>query len=950
MTHLTKRVKALRLTVFRCVCALGVMVSGSASIRANSDNVAIVLFERYCRDCHADGSSEGGFKLDVIFKNDGVGLELPFENLATHQMPPADAEKPTDSELRVMLSYLATLEEQEERSNNRRVSRREWMATLNDLIGVNLDLADRVPDDRGTHQYDTDVRIQLNQQVLGEYFGLVDEVLESAFPMNGFPIEQQWRTSRLRNSHFTYSRHYSETDEGILFSWTRANNGNAYSYFYDGFEPSEAGWYQLRFDAKKVGDFTGDVAVQVYAGRYYYADDRPQPQRLIGVISVGSQELTAYELSAFLYPGESVSVHCYHEHNWRQDPVKEGALIRQFSARGPILDQWPPSTYSLMFDDLLLKAPPRGFLDSAEHQSEIRKIGGNVTVSSSQVGMGKELLLDGSTKTFWHTQFEPILAPPPHFVVIENPREAEILGLTYSTWTGGNGNGLVKKYSVLVSNDQLNWETIVKDGDLETSLVNEQRIEFPHPVRQRYIKFLIIDSKTLDGRSLASIGRLDLLRPHLPDSMRFKVEVSGDRSQLAKVIREFAKRAIGQDVGDEQLEHYLRLALGAFDSSGDFVEATKVGVKAIVCSPQVMFLASERDAMTRDIARRLALAIWLSIPDQQLISVFQTQQGSVEWEQMIIQEVDRMLRDPKSDRMIQSFTDQWLNLRDWEKVSPSLKLYPKYDDLLHMSLPTELRTYLAHLIREDQPVTHLVDSDYTFINQRIASHYGIDDVVGHAFRRVELSGNEQRGGLLTMGAVMKITTDGFQTSPILRGAWISKNLVGNPLSPPPANVSTLEPIHDQNLASLREQIERHQSNIACSGCHRRIDPYGFALESFDAVGQWRGNYWSELPHPGTFIYRINGYHQKAGVVETAHELNGERFKNIVELKKLLVRNHPQIAYNFAKQFFHYVNGCSPNLDQRMALLDYIHGSDKPVGMKKLVCQVFVISMELSRGE
>ena len=294
--------------------------------------------------------------------------------------------------------------------------------------------------------------------------------------------------------------------------------------------------------------------------------------------------------------------------------------------------------------------------------------------------------------------------------------------------------------------------------------------------------------------------------------------------------------------------------------------------------------------------------------------------------------------------MIHSFCDQWLNLRSFDKVSPSLKLYPEYGDLINYYLPIETRAYLGHLIRENLPVGNLIDSDFSFLNQRLAQHYGIEGIYGQAMRKVSFPAEVPRGGLLTMGSVLKVTTDGYDTSPILRGAWVSKNIVGTPLSPPPENVKAIEPQHGEEAATLREQIEQHKNSRTCYACHKSIDPYGFALESFDATGQWRTKYRVKQAHKGTFQYRLQGYYQIGAEVDASGEIGRTKFDDVFGLKKILLSDHRKIAYNFAKKFFEYANGYQPNLKQRLDLFELIPEKPEDARMKELVTNVLVYSL------
>ncbi|MDG2220863.1 MAG: DUF1592 domain-containing protein [Rubripirellula sp.] len=924
------------------------------------------LLREYCFDCHDGVAGEGGFDLAGSLNQGDFDGTLVFENLITAKMPPSDAEQPTAAQRQVILKWLAAKQKKITPISFRRLSRHEFVHSVNDLLGVDLDLTGEIPEDRGTRDFDSDRRIGLSKEMLASYFAVADKMLEQAFPNDGFPQEQIWNTNKLKDSHQTYNIYTRDYQDGVLFSWTRANNGNSYSFFYDNFDPPTAGWYELTFEAAKVGDFKEDVSIQVHAGKYYYADDRPQPQRLLEVISLGNRVPQSHTIRAFLEPGENVSVHCYSKHTFRKSDPQQGVYIKQLLVRGPLQD-WPPNSFQTVFGDLPMRGsqsqgiarelPPQvpvvsGVpLAKSGYQSNLQKIGGSLAVSSFQKGMEKEKLQDGSNQTFWHTRFEPTLAKPPHFVVLKNPRAAEINGLSYAAWSGGNGNGLVKKYSVFVSEDGRNWSDAIVTGELEVRLANEQPIQFPAPIKPRFIKFLVNDAKTVDGRSLASIGKLDVVLPINRDFSRTKVVVDSDSPESLKlVVKRFAQRAFSTQLTDDELAPYIALAqqelVGLGHSRDDkFVRAAKVGFKAVLCSPRFLLVPGEHSSPGYGQAANLARSLWLSVPDAELLAAAADCGSSELSEEEIRLQIDRMLADQRSDRMIESLCDQWLNLRSWDKVSPSLKLYPKYDDLLHHFLPLETQAYLAHLIRENMPVTQLIDSNYTFLNQRLAQHYGIDGIIGQHLRRVSFGVEVPRGGLLTMGSILKVTTDGFDTSPILRGAWVSKNIVGTPISPPPEAVKAIEPEHGTAAArTLRELIDQHKNNATCYACHKSIDPYGFALESFDATGQWRQKYCVELPHRSTFQFRLEGYFRTAGDVDSSGEVDDRRFNDVFGLKELLLTDHRRVGYNFAKKFFEYVNGYAPSLEQRLALMAMINDQPNDCRMKDVVTAVVVESM------
>lgn len=912
---------------------------------ASLDEKASEILEYYCFDCHDTASQKGNLNMEELLEKDSFDGALIFENLLTGKMPPADKDQPEAKEKRAVLDWLAKQQRDHHQESFRRLSRHEFIHSVNDLLGIDLDLTGNIPEDRGTNNFDSNRKIQLSREMLESYFSVADKMLDHAFPTEGFPVERRWVTNKVRDSHESYRIYHRPFQEGSLFSWTRANNGNSYSFFYDGFESPVAGWYELTFDAAKVADFEDDLTLQVYAGKYYYADDRPQPQRLVGVISLGKKEVESNTVRAFLHPGESVSVHCFSQHNFRQRNPKEGIYIKKLEVQGPVVDSWPPSSFPQVFGGLRVKATPRKAVTPAGFQTKLERIGGSVTVSSSQKGMEKEKMQDGSNMTFWHTRFSPTVAGPPHYVIFENPNRAGIKGLSFATWTGGNGNGLVKAYEIYFSDDGKNWGKMMTSGGLDIRLGNEQPIVFPKETRTRFIKFQVTDSVQLDGKSIASIGKLDVIADVPEQSKVSKVTIESDSpDDLKNVLRGFAEKAFSSKLSDEELAPYFRAGLARLKKGGDFVQATKLGLKAILCSPRFLMAPGEHANPSYARAADLARSLWLSVPDDKLLVLAAEDKLEGEVLQM---EIQRMLKGQRSERMIRSFSDQWLNLQGLSKVTPSLKLYPLYDDLLNHYFPVETRKYLQHLVQENLPARNLIDSDFTFLNQRLARHYGIEGVTGQNMRKVNFSDEVPRGGLLTMGSVLKVTTDGFDTSPILRGAWISKNIVGTPLSPPPESVPALEPEHGK-AKTLKEQIDQHKSNKTCYACHKSIDPYGFALESFDASGEWRENYKIKQAHRSTFQYSPKGYFKIGAPVDASGEMGADKFENIFGLKRVLVSNEWKIAYNFAKKFFEYARGEKPNLEQRLYLWDFLGKAEENVRLKNIVTEVLIKTLNESK--
>jgi hypothetical protein len=243
-----------------------------------------------------------------------------------------------------------------------------------------------------------------------------------------------------------------------------------------------------------------------------------------------------------------------------------------------------------------------------------------------------------------------------------------------------------------------------------------------------------------------------------------------------------------------------------------------------------------------ELATRLSFFLWSSIPDDELLSL--AEKGRLHDEKVLQQQILRMLADPKSRTLSSHFADQWLHLRNLESTTPDLRIYPDFDDNLREAFRRETELLFDGVVRDDRSVLDLLKSEFTFLNERLAKHYGIPHVYGSHFRRIELetdsrNAGSQRGGLLRQGSILTVTSYATRTSPVIRGKWILENLLGTPPPPPPANVPALKDNTVSSSLSVRERLAEHRANAACATCHDLIDPVGFSLENFDAVGRWR---------------------------------------------------------------------------------------------------------------
>jgi hypothetical protein len=308
---------------------------------------------------------------------------------------------------------------------------------------------------------------------------------------------------------------------------------------------------------------------------------------------------------------------------------------------------------------------------------------------------------------------------------------------------------------------------------------------------------------------------------------------------------------------------------------------------------------------------RLSYFLWSSQPDYELFTL--ALQGKLHQPEVLRTELERMLADPKSKRFIENLTDQWLRLRDIDFTVPDQRLYPEYTQLLRQSMLDESHSFFREVLDNDLDVRNFFDSDFVMINQPLAEHYGIDGVKGLTIRRVALPPNSLRGGVLTQASVLKVSADGTRTSPVLRGAWILKHLLGTPSPPPPANVSAVEP-DIRGAKTIREQIAMHRDHDMCNRCHQKIDPPGFAMESFDVIGaqrEWyrtRGNgkYIKQTIHPHS---TQNVQYQRGIDVDASGAMpDGRLFADVVEYKRLLTEDKTLAPRTLTHMLLNYALG------------------------------------------
>ncbi len=399
-----------------------------------------------------------------------------------------------------------------------------------------------------------------------------------------------------------------------------------------------------------------------------------------------------------------------------------------------------------------------------------------------------------------------------------------------------------------------------------------------------------------------------------PRNAKERVEVvSAEPEKDARtLLAAFARRAYRRPVEDGEALRFLPVVTGRLKAGASFADAMIAGYTAVLCSPEFIYI-DEKPGLLDDhaLAARLAFFLTNSEPDPELRSI--ADRGELRRPEVLRAQTDRLLDDPKSRRFVNAFLDYWLDLRKAAANTPDSSLYNDYylDDLLAESAVSETQLFFAELLRGDLPARNLISSDFVMVNERLADHYGLPGVQGVALRKVELPTDSVRGGLLTQASVLMVTANGTTTSPVLRGAWIMERILGQP-SPPPPPVPAVEP-DLRGAQTIREQLAKHRDQASCATCHSKIDPPGFALESFDVMGGWRDRY-RALADKGQ---REKGLGKNGQVfafryglpVDCAGEMaDGRKFSDIREFKRMLLADESQIARNLVHQLVVYATG------------------------------------------
>ena len=416
-----------------------------------------------------------------------------------------------------------------------------------------------------------------------------------------------------------------------------------------------------------------------------------------------------------------------------------------------------------------------------------------------------------------------------------------------------------------------------------------------------------MDLEQLPRLLIESIEVTGPIQKEWPPASHKALFFDGDERQDAAYVREifarFLPRAYRRPVTDQEIAAVVAVVEEAQTKSQlPFVEAMRIGLQRVLCSPSFLFLHEPSAALTQrrplnddELASRLSYFLWSTMPDNELFDLAAS--GKLRDPGIADAQVRRMLADPKSDQLVRNFGGQWLSVREYDSVQPAAE-YKDYDKPLQLAARQEPLAFFAEVLSKNLPITQFLDSDFLVINERLAKHYGIADVTGAEFRRVAIPPEHHRGGVLGMAGLMTFLADGTRTLPLRRGSWVLRQLFNDPPNSPPPNAGEIQPNTSGKNLTVRERLDLHRRDAVCASCHAKLDPYGLALENYDAIGQWRERFNGE------------GFRGDRGpALNVSGELlDGTKFSTLAEYKAILMTQKDRFARAFAVKMLTYALG------------------------------------------
>ncbi len=681
----------------------------------------------------------------------------------------------------------------------------------------------------------------------------------------------------------------------------------------------------------------------------------------LGYFDAPSLKPKTHEFKVWLNPGERVSFHAMTlpasaaPGGGPSDGILDydgpGVAYDWFEVEGPLVEQWPPESQRRLFGENPVSTYPRPLLagvPTAEPGTTVKVPPGDLQGVGQTLGTERLLNLAGTTTA-------RINCPV--------PGDYEVAVTAFETHAG---------------NEPAKMRFLLDGAELPHARfdVNTLHAE-PKTYRQTFhvasagpvtlgMDFLndFLDEKEPDAalrdRNLY-LTSIEVTAPKAPAAEAVSAKPADHRSLLLS----FAAQAFRRPVVDDEVTPYAAIVEAQLQRGASFEQAMLAGYKGILCAPDFLIIGLESGVPQAGAARlgdyalasRLSFFLWNSMPDATLLELAANR--TLAQPAILKVQVERMLADARSERFVEHFLDEWLELKKIDFTTPDPALYPEYDPWLHDSMLAETRASFRRLLEQNLGVREVIASDTICINQRLAELYGIRGVNGADLREMKVPAGCPRGGFLTQAAVLKVTANGTATSPVLRGVWVTERLLGIPRQPPPPNIPAVEP-DATGAVTIRQMIEKHRADAACASCHAKMDPPGMALENFDVLGGWRDRYrlagtpgkihtsTGDVAEPTVEIisatavgYRTRMTLRLGSEVDATGELaDGMKFADVNGLRALLVADEDALARNLARQLLTYATGAGIRFSDRPGI-EAIIARTKPThhGLRSLVQEV-----------
>ena len=842
------------------------------------------LFQKYCYDCHGNGKSKGDLALDA-FKNlsdvlaDRKEWETLHENIRTYVMPPENKPQPTQAEREVITGWidreLFKLDPDHPdpgRVTIRRLNRSEYNNTIRDLTGADFHPADDFPPDDSGYGFDNigDV-LSLPPLLMEKYLAAADHILDQTIPTE--PVKSQVRHIPATLAEIGFNA-LGDRGDGWVNLISLEDDDVAAEL------PVVAGDYLIRVQAFCTAQGGAEIG-QGSAVPIRFSN--PPPTKISVMVNdtfIQNFELTTNEASPGVYEAR-VGVASGKQRFRAVARRERGGTNELKMLNGRIGTQQPGIIFVKWIE-------VEGPLPCATRRYPVKEL--EATGKTSPYDNGDLVLNDnGEVAT-----------------KISVPRDGEyILRAQACAQQAGNeparmefrvdGKPL-KVFDVLAP---ANMKVLPGQHPFSPALLLAQpqfyefRAELP-PGEHRFAAAFINDfpdptnsnpnlrDRNLIIRSL-EVANLSVPAPIPPMSEPMKKYFAKQPTPATKqtvareILGQFAFRAWRRSIEPAELDRLMAL-FNLADAQGEKFEASvKLAMKAALVSPQFLFRGEiqpdpDKPDSTHPVnefalASRLSYFLWSSTPDDELLDLAKRGQLRKNLEA----QVRRMLASPKAQALTENFAGQWLEIRRLSSLQPDKELFPDFDAGMSSAMQKETEMFFDSILRENRSVFDFLTADYTFVNGRLAKFYGLSGVEGENFRKVSLAGTHRRG-VLTQGSVLALTSNPTRTSPVKRGKWVLDNLLGTPPPPPPADVPNLDDKARKLTGTLREQMVQHRANPSCAACHARMDPIGFGLENFNAVGAWRD--------------KDGG----AAVDASGQLVSGEAFNGAVDLAGILAKN------------------------------------------------------------